>query len=354
MDSLRRAVGSCAGTATICALGLLTAPFASADQASCSYDSGSHVVSVALTPGKRIATTAYANFAGQISAGSYGDGMQSPIPCPGASVTNTDTIVVNNSSATKPLNSIFYIGEYISNSGNSPGFTNEPGSSDEIEFQINFGPGGRLGIQNSPGQPVNIALGGKKINLNRYEADGIDPDVTVTGSVLRTLIYRSGGSDHITAAGGFGTPAHSYGFPIESPGGPDFNALGDDFVIGSNFADILTGTNGSDLISGRAGKDAISGDVGADTLFGGAGKDRIAGGAGKDVIFGNGAGDNLLGGTAKDKLSGGSGKDKVFGGLGNDSLFGNQGIDRLDGQGGNLDKCKGPPDHLKHCEIVLN
>jgi Ca2+-binding RTX toxin-like protein len=191
---------------------------------------------------------------------------------------------------------------------------------------------------------VDIALGGNEINLNRFEADGIDADVVVTGPVLRTLIYRSSVDDHITAAGGQGTPEESFDFPIESPGGVDFNAFGNDVVIGSDHKDVLAGTSGDDFLAGGAGRDAITGDLGADTLKGGGGRDRVVGGDGADLIFGNGG---------KDKLLGGAGKDSILGGLGNDTLLGNQGIDALNGQAGSKDRCKGPPDQLKHCEIVF-
>ncbi len=179
---------------------------------------------------------------------------------------------------------------------------------------------------------------------NRFESDGIDADVTITGPVLRTLIYRSTGDDHITAGGGPGTPNQSFDFPIESPGGVDFNAFGNDTVIGSDHADILVATNGDDFLAGGAGKDAVTGDIGADTLLGGGGRDRVVGGAGPDLIFGNGGKDKLLGGTEKDT---------ILGGHGNDTLLGNQGVDALNGQAGSKDKCKGPPDQLKNCEIVF-
>jgi Ca2+-binding RTX toxin-like protein len=343
VDCTKRRFRLCVGTATICALALASTPAASADQASCAYTAATHTATITLTPGQRIATTVFASPAGQIFAGSFGDGGNI-VPCAGAAVGNTDTIVANNSSPAQPLNSIFYIGQLVSDGPRSPGFTNEPGSSDEIEFQINFGPGGSLGIKNLPDEVLDIALGGNQINLNRFEADGIDADVTITGPVLRTLLYRSSTDDHITAAGGSGTPSQSFDFPIESPGGVDFNAFGNDTLIGSDHADILTGTSGNDLLSGGAGKDAITGDIGADTLFGGAGRDRVLGGVGKDLIFGNGGKDKLLGGTAKDK---------ILGGLGNDTLLGEQGIDALNGQAGSKDRCKGPPDQLQNCEIVF-
>jgi Ca2+-binding RTX toxin-like protein len=343
MDSARRSLRLFAGTAAICAIALIPAPAAFADQASCVYTAANHTATITLTPGQKIATTVYASPAGQIFAGSFGDGGNN-VPCGGAAVGNTDTIVANNSSPSQALNSFFYIGQLISDGPRSPGFTNEPGSSDEIEFQINFGPGGSIGIKNLPDEVVDIALGGNQINLNRFDSDGIDADVTVTGPVLRTLIYRSTGDDHITAAGGSGTPNQSFDFPIESPGGVDFNAIGNDTVIGSDHADILVGTNGNDFLAGGAGKDAVTGDVGADTLLGGSGRDRVVGGTGPDLIFGNGGRDKLLGGTQKDT---------ILGGHGNDALLGNQGVDALNGQAGSKDRCKGPPDQLKNCEIVF-
>jgi Ca2+-binding RTX toxin-like protein len=342
VESARRSLRSLAGAATICAVCFFSTPAAFADHASCAYTAATHTATVTLTPGQLLATGAFARADGQIFVTSGDDGFAA-VPCTGAVVTNTDTILVNNSSSAEALHSFFYIGEIVSDSGRSPGFTNEPGSSDEIEFEINFGPGGKLGIQNLPDEVVDIALGGNQINLNRFETDGVDADVTITGPVLRTLIYRSAGDDHITAAGGHGTPNQSFDFPIESPGGVDFNAFGNDTVIGSDAADILVGTSGDDFLSGRAGKDAVTGDIGGDTLLGGGGRDRVVGGAGQDLIFGN---------RGKDKLLGGTEKDKILGGRGNDTLLGNQGIDALNGQAGTKDRCKGPPDQLKNCEIV--
>ncbi|HEY8779051.1 MAG TPA: hypothetical protein VIL93_04615, partial [Solirubrobacterales bacterium] len=66
--------------ATIFALALVTTPAASADQASCVYTAADHTATITLTPGQKIATTVYASPAGQIFAGSFGDGGNI-VPC---------------------------------------------------------------------------------------------------------------------------------------------------------------------------------------------------------------------------------------------------------------------------------
>ena len=100
---------------------------------------------------------------------------------------------------------------------------------------------------------------------------------------------------------------------------------GNDFVDGSNYADVLNGDNGRDLIFGDDGNDIINGGNGRDFLEGENGNDTLNGDAGNDVIGG---------GRGADTISGGDGNDRMFGDGGRDVLNGDDGDDRYTGGGG--------------------
>jgi Ca2+-binding RTX toxin-like protein len=71
-------------------------------------------------------------------------------------------------------------------------------------------------------------------------------------------------------------------------GGP-----GPDWMVGSDFADILDGQGGDDLICGRNGADDLRGLSGDDRIFGGGGNDAISGGANTDVGNGGNGANNI-------------------------------------------------------------
>jgi hypothetical protein len=203
-------------------------------------------------------------------------------PCGGATRNSTDTITVTSTNAAT-TGAIFriYLGTPF-----APGFTNEPGGSDEIELSFDFSSGGRWYLTPSTAQsttPLDLALGGNQLNFFRSEADGIDADATVVGA---EAIFVEGSlvADAVLAGGGFGTP------------GPFTTRL------------VVASGPGTDVIVGGARADDLSGGLDPDHILGGKGRDDLKGEGGIDRLFGNAGNDKLLGGPAKDKLDGGSGK----------------------------------------------
>ena len=307
---------------------LILAPLAAASPASadvtCSYVAGTHTVTVNATP--QLPAPQFSNTNGNLGLPGVDCGL--------ATTANTDTVVINDTSADG--NMFFYI---IPSGGPfAPGFTNEPGSSDEIEFVVNFGAGGDDVFALDAYAPVNIAAGGNLVNLNADEGDGIDADVTLEG-VERFSVVGSPGNDLVSGQGGAGTPGPFAG-SLFIQGGNE----GDDLLIGGNFQDWISGGEGNDLLLGMGGPDA--------PLLGFTGNDVVNGGTGSDNYLDGGDGDDLI--------VGGPRRDRAYGGLGNDVLKGNKGTDRLFGQDGddNLiggpdeDRCSGGPgkDKLKTCE----
>ncbi|WP_293334115.1 calcium-binding protein [Microcoleus sp. CAWBG58] len=114
------------------------------------------------------------------------------------------------------------------------------------------------------------------------------------------------------------------GLLSNTPGGL-LALAGDDFVRGSEDAEI---------INGNAGFDTLIGGLGNDTLRGGKDFDIIYGEGGNDLINGNQGIDIAYGGMGNDFLRGGQGNDALIGESGNDTLIGDVGIDRLWGQEG--------------------
>ncbi|QUJ76024.1 M10 family metallopeptidase C-terminal domain-containing protein [Sulfitobacter albidus] len=172
-------------------------------------------------------------------------------------------------------------------------------------------------------------------------------------------------------------------------------ADGDDFFVGSDFAESAQGDSGNDTLFGGGGNDTLTGGAGADTLDGGAGDDLLIataglvetyqGGDGTDTLqtagnslslltldlaagienlddqfagffgtFGDdtinisaigaylsastwqlaGGNDSFTGSALAERVEGGAGDDSLFGGAGNDTLKGDGGVDTLDGGAG--------------------
>jgi Ca2+-binding RTX toxin-like protein len=146
----------------------------------------------------------------------------------------------------------------------------------------------------------------------------------------------------------------------------------DDFLNGTEGADVLDGGGGNDDLRGNGGSDTLLGGPGNDRLDGGAGADRLEGGPGDDfyvvdqagdvvvelagegydrvasvvtyvlpanveelslagagAVNGTGnAGDNVLtGSSAANRLEGGAGNDSLDGGAGADTMLGGAGDD---------------------------
>jgi Ca2+-binding RTX toxin-like protein len=100
---------------------------------------------------------------------------------------------------------------------------------------------------------------------------------------------------------------------------------GDDFLTGSDGADIVALGDGDDQYFAAAGPDVICGGNGADLIGGEEGNDELSGGNGDDI---------LLGLRGNDVLGGGDGDDDLRGSWANDVLRGGQGADVLSGSVG--------------------
>lgn len=130
---------------------------------------------------------------------------------------------------------------------------------------------------------------------------------------------------------------------------------GNDYVIGSRYADKIEGNLGNDGLKGSMGRDTIYGGSGNDEIFGGDGNmynadpyaDFIFAGTGRDTVYAGGGSDSVNGGDGNDIIYGdreylmvpewdrGTGADTINGGLGSDFISGGGGSDKLVGDSGN-------------------
>jgi len=241
----------------------IPAPVAAAG-ATCTYSAADHKVTVALTG----ATNPYVYRApsGAITlGGNY---------CGAATLTNTDTIVVTGDAQPQIFNISLSLGAF------SPGFTNEAGTSDEIEWTVNLG-GGEDTLVTIGNDNVNKFVFGqdnsqlvplRKVNLNAGEGSGIDGDVTIT-NVEKITVWGLGGNDSIRARGKVGTGPNAFSLPM--------------LVYGGNGADIIKGGEAQDRLYGDAGKDKVWGFGTGDFIHlnEGVAGDEGYGGAGNDAIY---------------------------------------------------------------------
>ena len=194
------------------------------------------------------------------------------VQCGGvATVFNTDSIVVLAGAGTQ------FVTIYLDQGGFKPGFTDEPGSSDEIEISVSLGgDGDSVQIYGSDGLPDHLVVGKStgfgvlgKVNLNADETTGIDADLTYIVGVEERIILGRGGQDVISGMGGAGTgdPAD---FLLKISGGP-----GSDETTGGSAGDSLIDNQGTDIIKGGPGPDFIDTADGTsgDQVFGGLGND---------------------------------------------------------------------------------
>lgn len=175
---------------------------------------------------------------------------------------------------------------------------------------------------------------------------------TITGDAEDARIYAGQGNDTVTGfdagsliAGGLGadtidgSAATEGGMTIYGGNGQSDLLDGNDFVVGTAFADSIYGNAGDDLLDGNGDADVIHGGAGNDVVLGGEGS-TLYGGAGDDTIVGDdnpaalGAnGTVIYGGNGISAAE--DGDDDIFGSAGDDTIYGNGGNDAIDaGQGG--------------------
>ena len=282
-------------------------------------------------------------------------------------VNNTDSIDINGTAGVNSVALSMYGGAF------APGDFNEPGSSDEIEIDVNFDSNDNLHITGAPsGRGANFRAGQAGINVNASERTGRDADVFMTSS---TLYIQLAGTQFdpnvISGAGGAGT-------------GPAFPDPLD--LRGWEAGDRLTGGVANDYIDGLSGRDVIAGGPGSDDIKGGPGRDTLSfagpdgviadlstgvvsddGTGASDLVegienlVGSARADDLAGTDLKNKISGRGGRDvllgyghddRLLGGGARDELHGDIGADFLHGGRGRIDMCIGGPgrDELRSCE----
>jgi Ca2+-binding RTX toxin-like protein len=313
---------------------------AAARGATCSFDPSTHVDSVVETGSATIVHMA-------VSAGTI---MVNTIAC--GTVNTVDTIHVD-------MGNFVNVRAFIDLSGGpfAPGFTDEPGSSDEIEFTIeNLGSNVPVDLEGTAG-PDSFTLGQHlaipapipEINLNAAQ-DGASPDFDVQIFARPPFIDAGmlGGDDSISAAGTGVGNSGPLSVPIAVADGP-----GADHVTGGTGDDAFQ-TEGTpdpgDTYSGGPGRDTlamfqtdgvhvtqdgkpndghlcpgpscegdnVSGDIeeleattGNNTFVGGPGDQTLIGGDGECTLKGGPGDDVLSSGTSDDVLRGGAGFDTV-------------------------------------------
>src|SRR5262245_55317561 len=144
-----------------------------------------------------------------------------------------------------------------------PGFTNEPGTSDEIEIKINLGAGGNDSVNiigNDAIQKFDLGQDDSQlvtiphINLNAGETNGIDYDVSLSNvEIVQASLL--GGNDVFRARGLAGTGPDPLNLPLIVHGGP-----GADIIKGGDAGDQLYGDEGK-------AKDKIWGFGAADLIY---------------------------------------------------------------------------------------
>ncbi len=186
-----------------------------------------------------------------------------------------------------------------------------------------------------PNLYLGIASTGQFLTLENWFANGAQGTVSFADGTLWDGVFLKASVDALTDGDDFlvGTDAAEIISPLA---GSDtvFAGAGDDQVTGGPGSDTLQGESGNDLLFGEAGFDSLSGGDGNDTLDGGTDDDTLFGDAGDDTLNGGEGVDSLAGGAGNDVLDGGAGDDALQGDAGDDTLFGGEGADALAGGDG--------------------
>jgi Ca2+-binding RTX toxin-like protein len=366
---------SLAAAASVLSAALTTAT-ADAAWTSCTFDSSSGAV-VATTD------TASGSF---LTVGASGEILADSTQCDGATVFNTDTVLIGATGDSAA------VGIDLSGGPFAPGATPEGIGTPEIEFTFSL-PGDSLpAVIGGPG-PDTIMLGALGANLNGDD----DVDVTVVGTPTFTL--AGGNGDDALSSSGDAVTGGSYPAVAILSGGP-----GADTLTGGTSSEILTGGPDDDELSGGEGDDALHGQGGFDLLDGGAGDDHLDGGGdgdravytpapgpvtatlpggtaaggdgfgttdsyvsiehlsgsgygdvltgdgGANVIFAGGGNDTIRGRGGNDAIRGWTGDDEIQGGPGDDGLSGDDGDDQIKGGAGDDELQDGSGDDFLYGE----
>jgi Ca2+-binding RTX toxin-like protein len=228
-----------------------------------------------------------------------------PAACGAATVTNTDSIVVNGASG-----SVEQLTLDLSGGAFAPGATPEASGASELEISVLLGEAGDVVRVLGTAAADRVAVGAAGI---AFTTDA-DADVTLSPLPASLEVLGLGGDDVVTGRGGTGAGAS---FP---------NAL---VVDGGEGNDTIDGGFGGDTLSGGDGNDTVSGREGGDTVEGGDGDDALAGNDGPDLLVGGAGADGLVGGDGNDVLRADDdlADTNVNGGPGSDTAHFDQGVD---------------------------
>jgi Ca2+-binding RTX toxin-like protein len=272
--------------------GLWLAHVADARAESCVYDESTKAVMADITPGSSATLT--------VVGGELWFGF-SPLPCGGATTTNTNSISIAGAAGSAERLVLDQAGGAF-----VPGAAIES-NLPEIEIAADLGDAtDRLVIIGTEAAD-RVAAGQGGIALN---TDG-DADVTIVPTALELEVHGLGGADTLVGRG-FGA---EYLAALWLHGGD-----GNDTLTGSVANDELNGGPGDDTVDGQAGDDVVDGGDGVDTVKGGAGNDTLTGGLGSDTLTAA-EGDDLIfaeDGVADVFINGGPGLDTAHYDLGLD------------------------------------
>ena len=254
---------------------------------SCAYDPVSRTLSASITPGGS-AVLVVAD--GELHFGAV------PVPCGGATTTNTDSISIAGNAGTMEELTLDQRGGFF-----GPGATAES-NIPEIEIATSLGDAGdRVVVYGTEG-PDTMAAGQ---NGFATSTDG-DVDVTFAPGAFQLEVHLLGGDDYFNGRGQGGAGLHFLG-PIVVTGGPGNESL----LRGSSEPDSIEGGPGNDELRGEDAADLLDGGEGDDVLAAGDGDDLLTGGPGVDRLLGASGGDILFArdGVADVELNGGPGVD---------------------------------------------
>ncbi|MGH2635976.1 MAG: PQQ-dependent sugar dehydrogenase, partial [Actinomycetota bacterium] len=269
-----------------------TARYSGGAAETCVYDPAARSVSATMPAAGK--ATLKVSAGGQILFGVV------PVPCAGATATNTDTVLVAGATGTSDRLTIDESEAFF-----GPGATAES-TRPEIEVVANLGDAAdRLTVVGTSGDD-RLAAGANGLAI---DADN-DVDVTFAPSPAPATVelVGGGGRNTLTGRGGTGTGAAFAGSVVLRAGD-----LGD-VLTGSNLGDLIVGGPGNDTVDGYSGNDTVDGGGGADTLRGQDGNDDIVGGLGADAVS-SGVGDDTIravDGVADSSLSGSAGNDTAY------------------------------------------
>ncbi len=157
---------------------------------------------------------------------------------------------------------------------------------------------------------------------------GTDFANTILGGTGNDTIFGRDGDDFIRSDGG-----DSY---LDGGRGNDFIGVseGQNTLVGGAGDDIIFIGGGESLVLGGDGRDQVRAFEGEHTIYGGAGDDFIQTAAGNDIIYGGDGEDALGGGGGDDLILGGAERDQIFGGAGDDTIYGGSGNDFIRAEDG--------------------